>query len=279
MSRRNPSEASGINEVSAVANSTRKSLRKAEKPARSKLKLALSSLIIVGGLAGAGILSYDPFLSDIPVSIAQDEARESLKAEWAEDAVATAVSGGNLGELAVSGGNLKGEETGESVYSMKNLPKIPATSTGKGYAFIDIPRFDDKEPWTLIEGDMSDWENNNRLLDELGILHYQSREQPGEVGNFAVAAHRNGHGAAFGKIDQLLVGDSIEVEVPEGTFIYSVVQAGTEAEPENNSMLDTNPLGDDANEERKLMTMTTCGWWDETTRVYVVAELTDFKAK
>jgi sortase A len=58
--------------------------------------------------------------------------------------------------------------------------------------------------------------NNPRL----GVGHYPDTQLPGEVGNFAVAAHRTTYGAPFNKIADLRVGDKIYVQTRDGWYTY-----------------------------------------------------------
>ena len=44
-----------------------------------------------------------------------------------------------------------------------------------------------------------------RTLDPIGIGHYPGTKMPGEVGNFAVAAHRTTWGKPFNRIAELHV--------------------------------------------------------------------------
>lgn len=57
-------------------------------------------------------------------------------------------------------------------------------------------------------------------LDKIGIGHYPGAPMPGEVGNFALAAHRTTWGKPFNRIAELRVGDAIVVETPEGWYTY-----------------------------------------------------------
>ena len=58
------------------------------------------------------------------------------------------------------------------------------------------------------------------MLDTLGIGHYQGTAMPGAAGNFAVAGHRQTHGAVLDNIDALVPGDRIYVQTREGYYVY-----------------------------------------------------------
>jgi sortase A len=59
-----------------------------------------------------------------------------------------------------------------------------------------------------------------RTLDPIGIGHYPGTQMPGEMGNFAVAAHRTTWGKPFHRIAEIQVGDPIVIETPDGWYTY-----------------------------------------------------------
>ena len=48
---------------------------------------------------------------------------------------------------------------------------------------------------------------------------------PGHSGNLAIAGHRTTFGAPFARINELQIGDSIEIETAEGTYTYIVTSS------------------------------------------------------
>jgi sortase (surface protein transpeptidase) len=55
----------------------------------------------------------------------------------------------------------------------------------------------------------------------VGPGHYEHTANPGELGNFAIAGHRAGHGAPFGDLDEIEVGDVVEIESATGVWTSS----------------------------------------------------------
>jgi sortase A len=55
-----------------------------------------------------------------------------------------------------------------------------------------------------------------------GPGHYPDTPLPGERGTTAIAGHRTTYGAPFRNIDDLRRGESIRVDMPDGTFLYRV---------------------------------------------------------
>jgi sortase A len=66
-----------------------------------------------------------------------------------------------------------------------------------------------------------------------GPGHYEDTPLPGQPGTVGIAGHRTTNGAPFRDIDDLEPRDEIRVEMPYGTFIYSV---------EENKIVDDNDL-------------------------------------
>jgi sortase A len=67
---------------------------------------------------------------------------------------------------------------------------------------------------------------------ENGPGHFPESPMPGRLGNAVVAGHRTTHGAHFGRVDELQLGDRMVVDVPGyGTYTYvvtgsEIVEAG-----------------------------------------------------
>ncbi len=55
-----------------------------------------------------------------------------------------------------------------------------------------------------------------------GPGHYPTTSLPGEAGTVAIAGHRTTYAAPFNKINEIAKGDRITLEMPYGTFIYTV---------------------------------------------------------
>jgi sortase A len=55
-----------------------------------------------------------------------------------------------------------------------------------------------------------------------GPGHYPDTPLPGQSGTVAIAGHRTTYGAPFRRVDDLDVGDPIELELPYGRFVYRV---------------------------------------------------------
>jgi sortase A len=140
---------------------------------------------------------------------------------------------------------------------------------------IYIPRIDEKYVRLVAEG--TRW---HPVLNEIGIGHYTKTQMPGEVGNFAVAAHRGGFGGAFRDIHRIKPGDHVYVETSEAWYDYEYRQSVI-VKPEQIDVINKVPVGmDGAHEGGKYMTLTSCEpIYVNTERIIVWLELVDTRSK
>jgi sortase A len=85
--------------------------------------------------------------------------------------------------------------------------------TGQASALIRIPRFGKKYVVPVLEGVTPD------VLAK-GFGHFEDTADPGEVGNYALAAHRGTHGEPLRHMPDLRPGDEILVETVSATYTY-----------------------------------------------------------
>ncbi|TDD65194.1 class E sortase [Jiangella aurantiaca] len=97
-------------------------------------------------------------------------------------------------------------------------PDPDALAEGDAYGILRIPRFGDDWEFTIVQGVQP---------DDLarGPGHYPNTANPGELGNVGIAAHRSGHAEPFADFPQLRVGDTIEIEMADGTYVYQLDDA------------------------------------------------------
>lgn len=135
---------------------------------------------------------------------------------------------------------------------------------GDAYALLRIPRFGSDWEWVVVQG--------TELADlARGPGRYVDSAHPGERGNLAIAGHRSGHGAPFHNLDQLEVGDTIEVETADGVWTYTLDQGPVIIEPTDVWVIDPVPgEGSGAEPTERRITLTTCHpRYGSTQRMYV----------
>ncbi|WP_442859201.1 class E sortase [Arthrobacter sp. CAN_A214] len=130
-------------------------------------------------------------------------------------------------------------------------PVAEAPAPGETFGVVYIPRFGADYSRPLAEGTGMD------VLDTLGLGHYPSTTMPGASGNFAVAGHRQTHGAVLDNIHTLVPGDEIYVQTADGFYTY--VFRNTEIVlPERADVLLPVPTEPGTSPQESLLTLTSC---------------------
>ena len=147
-----------------------------------------------------------------------------------------------------------------------------ATKLGDVFARIVAPRLDSK--YVRLVGEGTRW---HPVLNEIGIGHYTGTARPGEVGNFATAAHRGGFGGSYRNIHRFVAGDKVYVQTNDGWYTYRYLQTKI-VKPEDIDVISAVPRGlVGAKEGGSYMTMTSCDpIYVNTNRIIVWFELEKF---
>jgi sortase A len=131
----------------------------------------------------------------------------------------------------------------------------PAVAQAPGHGgtigIMYIPRFGENYTRPIVEGTTAD------VLDTLGLGHYGGTAMPGAVGNFAVAGHRQTHGAVLDNIHTLVPGDRIYVQTRDGYYVY-VFRNNRIVLPSNVDVLLPVPSKPGVRPTERFLTMTSC---------------------
>ena len=131
----------------------------------------------------------------------------------------------------------------------------PAVSEAPGHAgtigIMYIPRFGNDYTRPIVQGTTGD------VLDTLGLGHYSDTAMPGAVGNFAVAGHRQTHGAVLDNIHTLVPGDKIYVQTKDGYYTY-VFRNNQIVMPSRTDVLAPVPTRPGVTPTESFLTMTSC---------------------
>ncbi|MBV9830028.1 MAG: class E sortase [Marmoricola sp.] len=84
---------------------------------------------------------------------------------------------------------------------------------GRASALIRIPAFGRGYVVPVLEG-------TSQAVLAKGYGHFRGTAQPGEVGNYALAAHRVTHGEPLRRMPELRPGDKVIVETVSDTYTY-----------------------------------------------------------
>ncbi|MEJ5914595.1 class E sortase [Pseudokineococcus sp. 1T1Z-3] len=131
------------------------------------------------------------------------------------------------------------------------VPDLAEPLAGEVFGLVHVPRFGpDWQPRPLVEG--------TTTADlEAGVGHYAGTALPGEVGNVAIAGHRNTYGKPFHGIAELQAGDPVVVETAEGWFVYRATTARV-VRPDQVEVVAPVPGEPGAQPTERLLTMTAC---------------------
>lgn len=139
-------------------------------------------------------------------------------------------------------------------------PAPPAAGTP--IAGLYIPRLG--KNWVVVEG-----VSQKDIRYAPG--HYPTTAMPGEVGNFAVAGHRNR--ATFWRLDELRPGDAIVVETRDQWYVYHVTESRI-VKPSQVEVVAPVPGDPEATPTKQMLTLTTCHpKFDNYQRLIVHAEM------
>jgi sortase A len=156
-----------------------------ERP-RHPVRLALTALGVVLVLIGGGMLMYvawEYYGTDIVARHRQAQIRDDLEARWKYPTVADVVG-----------------------------PEAGSATLGSAVALIRIPAFGAHYEVPMIEG-----VRDGDLAQ--GIGHFPGTG-PGQIGNFALAAHRVTNGEPFRHLPDLRPHDEIIVETADAIYRY-----------------------------------------------------------
>jgi sortase A len=141
----------------------------------------------------------------------------------------------------------------------------PAPSYGTGFALLYIPRLRDKV-WGLPIH-----QGTSKAILAQGAGHYRGTAMPGEVGNFAIAAHRSTHDEPFANFPDLRSGDKVYVQTRTEWYVYTLTKDDSTLSPTDVWVIEPVPGKPGATPTQNLLTMTTCtprygstgrwAWW------------------
>jgi len=135
-------------------------------------------------------------------------------------------------------------------------PSTPVYAPGDGVGFLHVPALGKGNQTLIRMGAGTD------VLNEgvAGVYEqpYRSAMPWDADGNFALAAHRDGHGARFHDLDKVAVGDPIVVETKDRWYVYKVAGTLPETSKYNTGIIAPVPKGSPFTAPGRYITLTTC---------------------
>ena len=173
------------------------------KPRISNLIGLIGKTFIVAGLLLLGLVAYQLWGTGIETQRAQSKLREQF-----EELISAPPT--ILVTPSTSAGSSDSSQSSDTVpASPPRLPKNPV-------ALVEIPAVDISH--IVVEG-----VTPAALRDGPG--HMPNTPLPGSKGNSAIAGHRTTYGAPFSRLDELELGDLIQLTTKKGYFEYEVTRS------------------------------------------------------
>jgi sortase A len=138
----------------------------------------------------------------------------------------------------------------------RRQPDDRAPRRDQAYAVLRIPRIGLTAP--VAEGI-----SRAGVLNKGYVGHYPKTAQPGQVGNFALAGHRNTHGEPFRHLDEVRPGDTVRVDTADGRYTYVVERTLPRTSPSDGTVVAPVPYSSTHpryryTERGSYLTLTTC---------------------
>lgn len=151
-------------------------------------------------------------------------------------------------------------------------PDMPKPADAEVFANMHIPRFGPDYVYKIAGG-----VTRANTLDPIGIGHYNDTVMPGQVGNFALAAHRTTYGKPFNRIAELQEGDPIVVWTEDTWYVYRVTSSQI-VMPDDVQVIAPVPDQPDAEPTERFITLTTCHPMFSARERYIVHGVLDYWA-
>lgn len=218
----------------------RKTLRRRPRP-KVTLVGVLGELLITAGVLVLAFLGWQLWLNDIIVG--QQLAREAQEQtqEWDKNLPTSTPTPAETERPPLPPQPQPGEP-----------PVMTPVSNAQLVGYLLVPRWGEGYYRPVHEGiGTADVLNRNRFG------RYPTTQMPGEIGNFAIAAHRKAYGGNLEHINSLEIGDNIYVETEDGWYRY-VFRNLEFVTPSGVGVLDPVPQRAGEVASDRIITLTSC---------------------
>jgi sortase A len=192
----------------------------------------LGELLITAGVFVLLFLGWQLWLNDIIEGAAQSKQAQQLSQSWKSSA-------------APSIAPPKAAGPGTPIVAV-------APANAQKFGILYVPRFGSTWERPIAQGvGVAD------VLDKIGVGHYPGSAMPGQVGNFAIAAHRHAYGGGFENLHLLHVGDHVYIGTKDGWYEYTFRDIQY-VQPSQVNVLLPVPMEPGVAPVNRILTMTTC---------------------
>ncbi|ROR73348.1 class E sortase [Bogoriella caseilytica] len=242
----------------------RPSRRRVRQRVRRRRSRGLTPLFVVGELlVTAGVVLglfvvWNLVWTDYEAGQEQRAALERLEESWT-------VPDSSADDADADGDQPVSAEPGEG-----DPPAVSRADDGEPFARLHVPRWGADHALPIREGSAMS------VINTGAAGRYSETQMPGEMGNFAIGAHRQSYGAAFRHIDALELGDRLIVRSAQAWFVYEVTETRI-VQPHQVEVLAPVPGQVGAEANGRYITLTTCHpLWSTAERYIVHGELAEW---
>ncbi|MBV2152803.1 class E sortase [Kitasatospora sp. SUK 42] len=199
-------------------------------------------LLITVGLVLGLFVAYSLWWTNVQADRSASAASDKLRNSWA--------AGPTPGAPAVPGAApAPGTAPGGAA-------AVPPPAIGDDVGFLHVPAMGRDYQVLIRMGTSAD------VLDEgvAGVYEqpYKAAMPWDEAGNFALAAHRDGHGAKFHDLDAVHKGDAVVVETKDKWYVYKVDNTLPETSKYDTGIVAPVPVSSGYAGPGRYITLTTC---------------------
>ncbi|WP_380277660.1 class E sortase [Kitasatospora purpeofusca] len=219
----------------------------------------LGELLITLGLVLGLFVTYSLWWTDVLADRSAAAASDQLRDSWAAGGPAALPSGSPSGPAAQGDPNAP-NAPGAPVPGGGPTSGAGGTGTalaaGTGVGFLHVPAMGRNYQVLIRMGTDAD-----TLAEGVAGVYeqpYRAAMPWDASGNFALAAHRDGHGAKFHDLDALHKGDPIVVETRDKWYVYRVDSTLPETTKFDTGIVAPVPKGSGYTEPGRYITLTTC---------------------
>ena len=214
------------------------------RPARGRAR-ALAALGVFGellitlGVLLALFATYSLWWTNVQADRTADRAADTLRNAWSAPAASGRPDGGASAPPGAA-----------------PAPEQRTYAAGDGIGFLHVPAMGRDYQVLIRMG--TDAET---LADGVAGVYetpYRSAMPWDEEGNFALAAHRDGHGAKFHDLDAVKPGDAVVVETKDSWYVYRVDSTLPETSKYDTGVVAPVPKGSSYHSPGRYITLTTC---------------------
>ena len=209
----------------------------------------LGEILMLVGILLALFVVWQLFYTDVQGERIQRAEVEAT--EWLEPDV---VAGITSNEVDDSNAEPEGPLTIPEHMKMRGVdpPAMDYPDYVEKFVGMQVPRWGEDYQQMVYEGI-----TRRDVLNPLGVGHYPDTALPGEIGNFALSAHRTTYAKPFANVSELEEGDALIFQSKDAWFVYRV-ESWKIVLPHQTEVIAPMPDQPGVEPDDRYITLTTC---------------------